>query len=183
MPGLAPGPFSKVHLVDALRPVGHDTSARELLLDLWLYPASFPLSGLIVAGCAFVLHRRGRTRAAALWLGAWLVANLEEGVSKTLLVRPALHTSAGFHVVAFDQALPSGHTLRSVLAAATVAYVWPRAKAAAIAWAATVPPLLVVAGWHTPTDVAAGLLLAGALVLAVHELARRSRADGRAPAG
>jgi membrane-associated phospholipid phosphatase len=32
--------------------------------------------------------------------------------------------------------------------------------------------LLVVHGWHTPTDVVAGLLLAGALALAVREAAR-----------
>ena len=84
-------------------------------------------------------------------------------------------------MIGFDHSLPSGHTIRSFLIAAVVLVLSARLGRAAAVWAASVVPILVVAGWHTPTDVAAGLLLAAALALLAHDL-ERPRVDDRARA-
>jgi membrane-associated phospholipid phosphatase len=180
MAGLEPRRSHDSSVVDVVAPLGGDRSFWSVVSDLWLYPASVLLSALPIAGCAAVLWRRGRRRAAVLWPGALVVGNAIEVVTKYVLVRPALAaTDAGerIHITSFDQALPSGHALRSALIAAAIAYVWPRAAVPAALWAASVGPVLVVAGWHTPTDVLGGLLLAGALVLGVREHAELDRVD------
>jgi membrane-associated phospholipid phosphatase len=157
-------------LLEALLPIVGSHGLWDVVVDLWLYPASFPLSGLILIGCARELRRRGRAREGVLWVAAWLVGTLIEALTKHELARPALY-SDGSHVVPFDHALPSGHALRSFLVAAALAALWRRGRWA-WAWAGSVWVLLVVHGWHTPTDVAAGLLLAGALALTVREVAQ-----------
>jgi membrane-associated phospholipid phosphatase len=185
MPGLEPRSMHDVTPVDVIAPLGRDRSIWPVLSDLWLYPASVLVSALLVAGCALALRRRGRQRVAALWLGALVAADAIEVVTKHLLVRPALYATDGgerFHIGSFDQAVPSGHTLRSALVAAAIAYVWPRAGVPAALWAASVGPVLVLAGWHAPLDVVAGLALAGALVLGVREYAELDRVD-RGPLG
>ncbi|HEX7525458.1 MAG TPA: phosphatase PAP2 family protein, partial [Gaiellaceae bacterium] len=75
------------------------------------------------------------------------------------LARPLLHAH-GHALVAFESSYPSGHTLRSMLLAAAVAEVWPFARRWVAAWAATVLVLLELDGWHVPSDIAGGLLLA-----------------------
>jgi membrane-associated phospholipid phosphatase len=174
MPGLETGPDSS-GLVDALLPLVNADSGSEVAADLWLYPASFPLSGLILFGCACLLWRRGRTREAAVWPAAWVVGTAIEAVTKHALERPALF-SAGLHLDDLDHALPSGHTLRSFLVAAAVTSLWRRGRWAWL-WAATVWLLVVEQGWHTPTDVAGGLLLAGILLLAGREYVQRGGVD------
>jgi membrane-associated phospholipid phosphatase len=160
-------------LLQALLPIVGSDTLWNVAVDLWLYPASFPVSGLILIGCAWTLRRRGRAREGVLWVAAWLGGTAIEVLTKHALARPALF-SRGAHVVDFDHALPSGHTLRSFLVAAALASTWRRGRWA-FAWAASVWVLLVVQGWHTPTDVVGGLLLAGALALAVREGADAKR--------
>lgn len=177
MPGLAPMSISGPTLLDVLLPLGDDRSPAALASDLWLYPASAPLSWLLVCVCALVLWRRDQRRAAVLWPSVWIFGVGVEVLTKHVLARPEL-VSEGYRIGAFDHALPSGHALRAVLVAAAIAWVWPRYGRPAFAWAATVPPLLVASGWHTPTDVVASLFLAGALVLVLHET-ERSGVDRR----
>ena len=54
-----------------------------------------------------------------------------------------------------------------MLVALAVATAWPRASRWAVAWAVCSVAMLEVAGLHVPTDIAGGLLIAGAVVLAV----------------
>jgi membrane-associated phospholipid phosphatase len=124
-------------------------------------PASFLFSLALVAW-------RSRPLALAL-LGAVAV----EVVCKELLVRPALHDGA-LHIRAFDSSFPSGHALRVVLVAAAL----PRCtRVWAAAWAVAAIALLELAGWHTPTDIAGGIVLAGLALLGVGALrGRRLRA-------
>jgi membrane-associated phospholipid phosphatase len=106
-------------------------------------------------------------RVAGLGLGlvaAWAAGSAVELLCKHVLVRPALHDGT-FHVVAFDSSFPSGHALRAVLVAYAVTRMWPRARGAAIVWVAVSVALLQLAGWHTPTDLAGGLLLGGLALL------------------
>lgn len=119
--------------------------------DTWLggaanvvtLPASFFVSVAIVTW---------RSRILAL---ALLAAVAVEVVCKELIARPALYHGT-VHLAAFDSSFPSGHTLRTILVAAAV---WPLLRGVAVAWAAASIVLLQLAGWHTPTDVAGGVVL------------------------
>jgi membrane-associated phospholipid phosphatase len=93
-------------------------------------------------------------------LAAWAAGSAVELLCKHVLVRPALH-DGGFHVAAFDSSFPSGHALRAVIVACAVTQLWPRARGAAIVWVVASVVLLQLAGWHTPSDLAGGLLLGG----------------------
>jgi membrane-associated phospholipid phosphatase len=131
-------------------------------------PASVLPSLLIVGIGSLVLWRRGRRRAAVAWAAAWVAGTAIEVLTKDTLTRPALFEH-GRHLVGFDASFPSGHTIRIALVAATAVVVWPAARVWVVAWAACAIVLTELAGFHTPSDVAGGLVLAALLV----ELARR----------
>jgi membrane-associated phospholipid phosphatase len=167
----------EVTFASALRPVQPWTPAAEIPVDAWLYLASVPVSALVLAAACATLRRRGLRVAAAAWAVAWVAGNAVEVVGKTVVVRPPLH-ALGRHLVGFDDSFPSGHTLRGVLLAALVGLVWPRLRVVAAGWLAAALVLLVVASWHTPSDVLGGALLAGALAAAASAVSERA-ADGR----
>jgi membrane-associated phospholipid phosphatase len=164
------GPPGHHGAASILLPLTHVDGVRKTFADFWFYPASVPISGLIVLLCWRRLPR------GSAWAGAWLVGIAIEVLVKGVLDRPALHQGAR-HIVAFDDSLPSGHTIRSLLVAAILARVFPRAGRWAWLWAASVWILLVAQGWHVPTDIAAGLLLGSLLALLADDLQRR-RVDG-----
>lgn len=145
--------------VDALVPLYHLHwgSPYAVAADVVTLPAAFLVALVIVSACS---------RA----LGAALVAAvLVEVICKETLDRPALHDGS-FHVVAFDSSFPSGHALRTVIVATAL---WPRLRWAAALWAAAALALLLLAGWHTPTDIAGGLLLGALGARAAGALRRR----------
>jgi membrane-associated phospholipid phosphatase len=151
-------------LLDGLVPLLHSRwgSGTAIAANIVTLPASF----LIALAIAFAYSRL---------LAAALVAAVGvEVVSKELLERPALHHGA-FHISTFDSSFPSGHALRTMVVAGAVAWTWPRARTAAVIWAAVSIVLLLLAGWHTPSDLAGGVVL-GALALLV--AARRLRRRG-----
>ena len=124
---------------------------------------------LLIAGAGWlVLWRRGRRRAAVVWAAAWVAGTAIEVLTKGALTRPPLYAH-GLHLVGFDSSYPSGHTIRIVLVAATIAVAWPAARIWVAVWAVCAVVLTELAGYHTPSDVAGGLVLAALLV----ELARR----------
>jgi membrane-associated phospholipid phosphatase len=164
-----------VHLEGLWRPFPLDAVWWDKLLDVYLYPASFLVSALVVAALCTRLARRGAVVPAIVWVGAWLAANAAELVGKLGLERPEVHWSNGarpVHVVPFDQSYPSGHSARAVVLAALVAYVFPRARYAAAAWVVLVPAGLVVAGDHTVSDVVGGTLLGLLIALVAHAMIR-----------
>jgi membrane-associated phospholipid phosphatase len=164
--------FAVTHLMPWLRPHNHAAVTvssitvpslhgpiGQVLLGLWTYPAAFVPSLVIV-----VLSARRLDRADGVTLcGLWLAGNLAEGLGKLTITRPELFKHH-VHVASFDNSLPSGHTIRSLVVAAGLTLAWRRGVAAYL-WAAGVLVALVVSGAHTPTDVLAGLfvgmLLAG----------------------
>jgi len=97
---------------------------------------------------------------------AWALGSAIELLCKHVLVRPALHDGS-FHIAAFDSSFPSGHALRAVLVAFAIARSWPRVRPLAVAWVVASVVLLQLAGWHTPSDLAGGLLLGGLAVLSL----------------
>jgi membrane-associated phospholipid phosphatase len=151
-------------LLEGLVPLLHSNwdSALAIATNVVTLPASFLISLAIVFACS---------RALA---GALIAAVAVEALCKELLTRPALYDGS-FHIAAFDSSFPSGHALRTVIVAAAVAWRWPRARAVALAWAIASLVLIQLAGWHTPTDIAGGVLLAALALLG----ARAAGALGR----
>jgi membrane-associated phospholipid phosphatase len=138
-------------------------------------PAQVVISFLLVVVAAWRLR-------IATWIVVWTAAVAVELVFRHALTRPALYRD-GVHLVAFDSSWPSGHALRCAIIAAALAAAWPRLRIPLLMWLAAVVMLLELAGFHTPTDIAGGLLLA-ATVVALEKsglLGRRpARARGRA---
>ena len=60
----------------------------------------------------------------------------------------------------FDSSFPSGHMARAVLLAACLVACFPRTRPFVLVWLVAVAIQAVVGGWHVPSDVAGGLLLA-----------------------
>ena len=143
-------------LADALVPLWgtHWGNGWSIAANVVTLPASF----LVALGLAL-----WRSRAVAL---AVVAGTAVEGLLKTTLTRPALYDGA-HHIIGFDTSYPSGHTLRTVLVASLFA------GPLGAAWAVASIVLLQLAGWHTPTDIAGGLLLGLALLCAGRGLRRR----------
>jgi membrane-associated phospholipid phosphatase len=120
------------------------------------------LPGQAVISLLLVVVAAWRLRTF-FWPAAWLAAVAIEIVFRQTLTRPALYHD-GVHLVAFDMSWPSGHALRCALVAAAFAAAWPRVRIPLVAWLGTAIVLLELAGFHTPTDIAGGLLLATAAV-------------------
>lgn len=129
-----------------LHPVG------AAIAQIVTLPGQVVISFLLVAVAAWKLRN-------VTWIVAWVAAVAVELVFRHALTRPALYRH-GVHLVAFDTSWPSGHALRSAIAAAALAAAWPRLRIPLVAWLAAVAVLLELAGFHTPTDIAGGLLLA-----------------------
>jgi membrane-associated phospholipid phosphatase len=142
---LMPGGSFTTHepsLVDAIVPL-HATHWHDpwsVVVNVVTLPASFLIALALVVW-------RSRLLAALL-----LAAVAVETVCKHFLDRPALHHGS-LHIVGFDDSFPSGHALRAVILAG--AFLSPLAAV----WALASIVLLELAGWHTPTDIAGGIVL------------------------
>jgi len=121
---------------------------------------TLPAAALVSLAIVLAASRVAGTGLVA----AWAFGSAVELLCKHVLVRPALHDGS-FHIAAFDSSFPSGHALRAVLVAFAIARSWPRVRPLAVAWVVASVVLLQLAGWHTPSDLAGGLLLGGLAVL------------------
>jgi membrane-associated phospholipid phosphatase len=163
-------------LLDGLVPLLHSRweSPYGIAANVVTLPASLIVSAAIAFACSRLL-------------GIALVAAVAvEVVCKEVLTRPSLYHGS-FHIAAFDSSFPSGHSLRTVIVAAAVAWSWPRVRLIALAWAIASLVLIQLAGWHTPTDIAGGVILAALALLGARtagalgrrRLAARPRAGAR----
>lgn len=123
----------------------------------------------------------GRARPTLVGVAAALGAAASSQVLKPLLAAPRDAGATGLRVA--DAAWPSGHTTAAVALAIAVVLAAPphrRALAAALGavFALAVGTSVVVLGWHYPSDVAGGALLAGAWACALLGLAT-SRVRGQ----
>ena len=144
------------------------------------------LPGQVVLSLLLVVLAAWKLRAP-WWIGVWLAAVAVELVFRHTLMREPLYRH-GVHLVALDSSWPSGHALRCALVAAALAAAWPRLRIPLAIWLAAAVVLLELAGFHTPTDLAGGLLLAtasaaGAVAAQRSGLLRRRDAPRRARAG
>ncbi len=141
-------------VLESLVPLFHASwqPAGVALTQIVTLPGQVVISFAIVAAAAWKLR-------APVWIAAWFGAVAVEFAFRHVLTRPALYRD-GVHIAAFDSSWPSGHALRCAIVAAVLAVAWPRARTALAAWLVASAVLLELAGFHTPTDVAGGLLLA-----------------------
>jgi membrane-associated phospholipid phosphatase len=164
MPGLGRR-SSAPSLADAVVPLlgASWDGGLDVVANVVTLPAQALVSSALLGVCCLALWRRGRRRTAQAWGGVWIVGNLVEVLCKSTLERPLLYAH-GHALVAFQSSYPSGHTLRSVLLAAAVAAVWPAARRWVATWAAASLVLLEIDGFHVPSDILGGLLLALLLI-------------------
>jgi membrane-associated phospholipid phosphatase len=124
-------------------------------------PGQVVISLVLVLLAAHRLWSCGRAEAAVCWTVAWFVAVAVEIAFRHTLTREPLYRD-GVHLVGFDASWPSGHALRCALVAGALAAAWPRLRTPLAVWLAAAVVLLELAGFHTPTDLVGGLLLATA---------------------
>jgi membrane-associated phospholipid phosphatase len=131
-------------------------------------PAPFALAGLLL--CVVAL-RTNRPRHAAAVVALLAIANVSAQVLQSLLAY-----SRGEEVLSAahldPQAFPSGHATASMSIALAAILVAPPARRAAVAAAGALFTLLVCVslltlGWHYPSDVVGGYLLAGTVAAVV----------------
>ena len=139
-----------------------------------LLPGQVVISFLLVLAAAWRLWTRGRAEAAVCWTAAWLIAVAVEVICRHTLTREPLYRD-GVHLVAFDSSWPSGHALRCALVAAAFAAAWPRLRIPLAIWLAAAVVLLELTGFHTPTDIVGGLLLATAAAAGAVAVERSGR--------
>jgi membrane-associated phospholipid phosphatase len=160
---LAGAPSAPPTTVESLVPLLH-ASFHPLgvgVTQIVALPGQVVFSLLLVLVAARRLWALGRVEAAVWWTAAWFVAVAVEVVFRHTLTREPLYRD-GVHLVGFDSSWPSGHALRCALVAAALAAAWPRLRVPLAIWLAAVVVLLELAGFHTPTDLVGGLLLATA---------------------
>ena len=148
---LTGGPPSSL---ESLVPLFHATwqPAGVAVAQIVTLPGQVVISSVLIAVGAWKLRE-------PVWLIALLGVVIVEVVLRHTVTRPALYRN-GVHITGLDSSWPSGHALRCALVAAVIAAAWPRARTALAAWLVASALLLTIAGFHTPTDVAGGLLLA-----------------------
>jgi membrane-associated phospholipid phosphatase len=151
---LAGGASGPPSILESLVPLLHAMwqPAGVAVTQIVTLPGQVVISFALVAAGAWKLR-------APVWLAAWLGATVVEFVIRHVLTRPVLYRG-GVHLPAFDSSWPSGHALRCAVVAAVLATAWPRTRTALAVWLVASAVLLEIAGFHTPTDVVGGLLLA-----------------------
>ena len=131
-------------------------------------PAPYALAGIAFAAWALVRGRAGHALAIGVLLTSTAVASQ---FLQAALAHPRPHSLIGAEEIA-AQAFPSGHaTAAMALALAAVIAApaaWrPTAAALGALFALAVGGSIVSLGWHFPSDVLAGYLLAAGTALAV----------------
>lgn len=139
--------------------------------------------GLIGGGLALVAVARGRPRIALFVVSLLAVTSVSSQALKALLAYPRHDPAIGTTFIA-PEAFPSGHATASMaLAIALVVVVPPRLRPAAAvvgsAFALGVSFSVIARGWHFPSDVVGGFLLAAGWALVL--LAVVQAAEARYP--
>ena len=158
------GAGSPPTMLETIVPLLHDSfdPLGLAVAQIVTLPGQVVVSFLLVVVAARRLWTRHRPDAAAGWIAAWLVAVAVEVVFRHALTRPI--DGYGIYLVGFRASWPSGHALRCALVAAALAAAWPRLRLVLAIWLGAALVLLELAGFHVPTDIVGGLLLAAVAV-------------------
>jgi membrane-associated phospholipid phosphatase len=182
MLGLAPGSASPSMLhslfpiFDPGRERGH--LALTALTYAIVWTASIIPSALLVLSAIVYLWRRAHGQLAVGLGVAFVAVNVVEVIGKASISRPALFAHTGqsrIHVRSFDGSFPSGHEIRAVLLAVCLVACFRKLWPLGLTWLGAVTVMLVVGGWHTPSDVAGGLLVSASVCVACISLVGSDR--------
>ena len=181
----AAGPVARADIAvsHAVKPLQHNPVVKRLK-PLGDWPDQMPLNiaaaGLVGAG---LLAKNERMTRLGVRLGAaHLVAMALKQGAKALIRRPRpnMVSSGTPHEIRFPghrdpavESFPSGHSTGAVMAARTVARIYPEAAPVAYAAAATAGAAQVVRQDHFLSDVLAGVVLGVAADLITTALFRR----------
>jgi membrane-associated phospholipid phosphatase len=170
---LAGGPGGPPTLLESVVPLYHAPfqPLGVAIAEIVTLPGQVVVSSVLVAIASGALWRQGRRAAALAWPAVWLLASAVEVVFRHTLTRPALYRD-GVHLTGLDASWPSGHALRCTIVACALGAAWPRLRVPLAIWLVAAVALLELAGFHTPTDVAGGLLLAAAAATGAVALGR-----------
>jgi membrane-associated phospholipid phosphatase len=143
-----------------------------------------PILGMLAVACAIALLR-GRSSDALAALAVVAGANLTTELLKILLSHPRVKAAIGGNPFE-PNTFPSGHTTAAASIAIAYAFVVPPllrglTLALGAAFALAVGCSVVVIGWHYPSDVLGGFLVAAAWGFAV--LAASRMIAPRSPRG
>src|SRR5215212_2422421 len=143
-------------------------------------PGPFAIWTALLASIALYRRRPRHALAVILLLGG---ANFATQVLKLILAHSRHHDFLG-HAQLGSTAFPSGHATASMALAFAAVLVAPQARRAAVAvagalFALGVSESVMLLGWHFPSDVAGGFLVATACALTT--LAALRAADQRWP--
>jgi membrane-associated phospholipid phosphatase len=173
-----PGSWVDLHALQGF--VDLQSPTVERLTDAAAGLGDPPSVGLIAVALAAVALARGRPRVALLIIVLLGATSVSSQVLKTLLAHQRESWEVGAHVEA--RAFPSGHATAAMSLALAGVLAAPRRARPAAAALGTVLALAVgfsiaSLGWHFPSDVLGGYLLATGwtlvLVAALRELDRR----------
>ncbi len=170
-------PFAPDSVASRMAPSEPDAAIRPILQGerslplsagaVAFAPADTASALLLAAAAALVLRRRGRPWPAAVaWLAAILIGLAIEVTGKILVSQIPIGPPSTVLGISIDGSYPSGHTTRSVILAAMVTTLWPRARALAIVWVLYITGVLELGGLHVPSDIAGGFLAGGGLACA-----------------
>jgi len=180
MPGLKQENNDSSTALGSLIPLyGSSTGGRawiRLAGDLVTLPGYIAVATAAVGLYVVRLWRLGDRGGALAWSALFVLGNVVEVVGKSTLTRDPLTVATARGPVTlygFDASFPSGHALRGTFVLTAAALVWPRARPLLAAWLGALLAMLEVAGFHTPTDIAGGLLAAVALLAAAPLVRRR----------
>lgn len=145
-----------------------------------------PITAMLVFACVIAVLGRRPSDALAVLLVV-IGANLTTELLKFALAHPRLKTAIGADPFE-PSTFPSGHTTAAASIAIAYAFAVPDrlrglAAATGTAFALAVGASVVVIGWHYPSDVLGGLLVASAWGFAVLALMRVLALRGRPRAG
>ena len=147
--------FAHRHLQPLAGGNGHPR-LRELT-DVLLVPFAPAVAAAIIVCLAYLAYRRAGMRTALVWPVALAAGFAVELACKVTVQQDGNHSWRAL-TWSIDSSYPSGHALRAVLLAFAVAWLWPRSRALVAPALLLVTVILVANGWHSPTDVAGGLL-------------------------
>jgi hypothetical protein len=147
-----------------LQPIagGHGHRHLREFTEILLLPAAPVVAAILMGVLSVLFYRRGRISSAIIWPAVLAVGFAVELLAKLVVSQD--HSNAwGLLGLSLDSSYPSGHMLRAILLIFAATSLWPRFSSLVIVVFCGVGFMLLVNGWHTPTDIVGGMLIGLAL--------------------
>ena len=154
-----------------LQPVagGHGHRHLREFTEILLFPAAPLVAAILMGGLSVLFYRRGRVSSAIAWPAVLAVGFVVELLAKLVVSQDHNNAWSLMGGLSLDSSYPSGHMLRAILLVFAATSLWPRFSSLVVVVFCGVGFMLLVNGWHTPTDILGGMLIGLALGWAASE--------------